>query len=199
MKKDAQSLAESAKADAKEIWNVPNVLTMLRIVLVAVFAVVFMKEYYVAAIIIFIVAALTDLLDGYIARRTGKITNFGKLMDPFADKAMLIVALICLVNKNFLPPFILVFVIVKEVVMILGALLLYSRHVVVYAKGFGKAATFVFNTGVALSILGRAFAPLYFIAEYHIDVIVLVIAIVLAVCAFAQYAYLVWKQMKAEK
>lgn len=188
------SLWNSIKKDLKDIWNVPNVLTMLRFVLVVVFAVLFAGRHYVGAVFTFLLAAATDLLDGYIARKTGTITTFGKLMDPLADKIMLIVALICMVSRGYLPSFILAFVLMKEALMIVGGLWLYEKKIVVYAKGFGKAATLVFNTAVVLSILGRAFPTFAFLNTYHVDVIAFVIAIILAICALIQYATSVYKQ-----
>ena len=180
------------KQDAKQIWNVPNVLTMLRIVMVGVFAVLFVRGLYVAAGAVFLLAALTDLVDGYIARKYNLITNFGKLMDPLADKLLLIVALICLVSHGFLPPFILVFVLVKEAIMVIGGLVLYNKNVVVYAKKFGKFASFFFNAGVVLTFLSSTFIPA--IGKYHIDIVVFAIAIVLAILALGQYIVNFWQQ-----
>ena len=192
-------MKNSIKRDTSEIWNVPNVLTMLRMALIAVFAVLFAKHQYVWAMVVFLLAAATDLLDGYIARKTDKITNFGKLMDPLADKLMLIVALICMVARGYLPLGILLFVLLKEGVMVVGGLLLYNKDVVVYAAGFGKVATFVFNAAVVISILGRAFPALSFIAAGHIDIVVFGIAILLAICAVVQYVRHFWKQLRDKK
>lgn len=180
------------KQDLKQIWNVPNVLTMLRIVMVFIFAALFINGYYVAAGVVFLLAALTDLVDGYIARKYNLITNFGKLMDPLADKLLLIVALICLTSKGFLPGFIMVFVLVKELIMVIGGLLLYKKNVVVYAKSFGKYASFFFNSGVVLTFLGKTIMPI--IDEYRVNLIVFGVAIVLAVLALLQYLFSFWKQ-----
>ena len=77
------------------VWTVPNVLTMLRLVLVPVFAVLFFRGDRKASLAVFIAASLTDLLDGYLARRLNQITDFGKLFDPLADKLMVLTALVC--------------------------------------------------------------------------------------------------------
>lgn len=180
------------KQDAKQIWNLPNILTMLRMVMVVVFAILFYRSYYIAAGVVFLLAALTDLVDGFIARKYNLITNFGKLMDPLADKLLLIVALICLVSRGFLPPFILVFVLIKEGIMVIGGAVLYNKNVVVYAKQFGKFASFFFNAGVVLTFLSSTLFPA--IGEYRINLIVFVIAIILAVLAVGQYAISFWKQ-----
>ncbi|MEG1584704.1 MAG: CDP-alcohol phosphatidyltransferase family protein, partial [Anaerovorax sp.] len=78
--------------------NLQNQLTMLRIILIPVFIVVLMLGHYYWAAAIFVVAAATDALDGHIARKYNLITNFGKLMDPLADKLLVVSALVCLVE-----------------------------------------------------------------------------------------------------
>ena len=71
-----------------KLWNVPNVLTMARIVLAIVMFCIMPFKYYVASLIIFVVAALTDFVDGWWARKFNQKTQFGRIMDPFADKAL---------------------------------------------------------------------------------------------------------------
>ena len=83
--------------------NLPNKLTMGRIFAIPVFIVVFLMGYKYAAAIIFILAALTDMLDGHIARKHNLVTNFGKLMDPLADKLLVMTSLICLVQVEYGP------------------------------------------------------------------------------------------------
>ena len=87
----------------ENIWNVPNLLTMLRMAAVVVFIVLFARGKKNAAMIVFILAAVTDVLDGYIARRFHLITSFGKLMDPLADKLMTLSALVCLTVTGYVP------------------------------------------------------------------------------------------------
>ena len=74
--------------------NLPNKLTMGRIFAIPVFIVVFLMDYRIAAAVIFILAAVTDMLDGHIARKHNLVTNFGKFMDPLADKFMVFAALL---------------------------------------------------------------------------------------------------------
>ena len=70
------------------VWNIPNALTMLRLVLIPVFVYLFWKVDRKAALVVFLVASLTDMLDGMLARKLNQITDFGKLFDPLADKVM---------------------------------------------------------------------------------------------------------------
>lgn len=136
--------------------NVPNALSLFRLILVGVFYYVFNLPDRVLALVIYLVAGATDILDGYIARKYNLITNLGKLLDPLADKLMLAVAMYCLYSIGYVPLFFLIYVIVKELAMVLAsAVILTKQHVVVYAKTIGKVSTLVFTLGVVLSF----FAP----------------------------------------
>ena len=87
-----------------KLKNIPNILSIIRIILVFVFvAVFFVADSPVWALIIFLTAGATDVVDGYLARRFNWITNLGKILDPFADKFMQCTALVCLCIKNFVP------------------------------------------------------------------------------------------------
>ncbi|MBH0201874.1 MAG: CDP-diacylglycerol--glycerol-3-phosphate 3-phosphatidyltransferase, partial [Nitrospira sp.] len=86
-----------------ESLNLPNLLTLVRILLIPVFIILFVNptpHQSLAAAIVFTVAAVTDMLDGYIARRTGQVTTLGKLLDPIADKLLVLSALILLMNVD---------------------------------------------------------------------------------------------------
>ena len=101
--------------------NLPNKLTMLRIILVPFF-VLFMSIESSAvnlfiALIIFSVASLTDMLDGKIARKYGLVTNFGKLMDPLADKLLVCSALICFVSNGQIPAWIVIVIVAREFII----------------------------------------------------------------------------------
>src|ERR1044072_4974765 len=90
---------EAWKAVGQESLNLPNVITLGRILLIRVFVSLFFApppDRSLRAAVVFVVAAVTDLLDGYIARRTGQITKLGKLLDPIADKLLVLSALILL-------------------------------------------------------------------------------------------------------
>ncbi len=78
--------------------NLPNKLTILRVLMIPLFIVVLLSGYYYVSAVIFVLAALTDALDGYIARKYNLVTNFGKIMDPLADKLLVTAALVCLVE-----------------------------------------------------------------------------------------------------
>ena len=140
------------------IWNIPNALTILRLLLVPVYVRLFDENRYIAALCVFVAASLTDLLDGYIARKYHLITAFGKLMDPLADKIMVLTVMVTLVLDGRLPGWALIVVAGKETIMVLGGwLLVKMKDIVVFSSAIGKAAQFVFCLGLALSLLQESF------------------------------------------
>ncbi len=170
----------------------PNALTGLRFILIVVFVYVFwIPKNYLAALIIFAAAAVTDWLDGYLARKYDVVTDMGKLLDPLADKLMLLAALTCLSFTRrpdggmMLPMFFLVFTIIKEFAMIIGGIYLYRKKVVVYSRFVGKLATLFFNVGIVLTFLRPYFGQSF---TFPINEALLYIAVVLAMIAFIQYA-----------
>jgi len=163
------------------LFNVPNILTMIRLVLVVVFYFVFNIPDHMLALAIFLVAGATDLLDGYIARKYDLVTDLGKLLDPLADKLLLIVALFCLYSAGYVPLVFPILATIKEVAMVVGgALLLTREHKVVYSKTIGKIAAGTFFLGVAASFFKPQIDP------YHI--VVLIVGLGLSVVAMVSYA-----------
>ena len=101
--------------------NTPNKLTMLRIILIPFFVVFLLGNFSAwskwMALAIFVIASLTDMLDGYLARRDNLVTNFGKFMDPLADKLLVCSAMICLVDMSRIPSWIVIIIIGREFVI----------------------------------------------------------------------------------
>ncbi|MBE7029927.1 MAG: CDP-alcohol phosphatidyltransferase family protein [Ruminococcaceae bacterium] len=126
--------------------NIPNILTVIRFVCIPCFIGVFFSDLPDAGLIslcIFLFAMALDVADGFIARKFDMITDLGKAMDPVADKLLVISVVTCLVMDGRIPLWFLLFVIGKELLMMLGWLILYrGRKVVVPANIFGKLATF---------------------------------------------------------
>jgi CDP-diacylglycerol--glycerol-3-phosphate 3-phosphatidyltransferase len=139
--------------------NVPNVLTMLRIVAVPVLVVALLDETPdgdVIAAAVFALAALTDGLDGYIARRRRQVTTFGTLMDPLADKLLVIAALISLVSLDRLAAWIAMVIIARELAVTALRSVAAQQGVVIAASWLGKAKTLL---QVAAIICVIAFDP----------------------------------------
>jgi len=124
--------------------NLPNKLTISRFLLtVAFLAVMFsqVKYHKTIALVLFIAAGVSDFLDGVIARRHKLITNFGILMDPLADKIMVCSAFIAFVGLNWIPAWMVVVVVARELAITGMRLLAAARNVVLPAEGFGKYKT----------------------------------------------------------
>jgi CDP-diacylglycerol--glycerol-3-phosphate 3-phosphatidyltransferase len=160
---------EPAPIDAPSSWNLPNALTMGRLLLVPVFVVVGWVGYsrpdagwQAWAALVFLVAAVTDFIDGELARRTGQVTSVGKILDPIADKALTGSALVLLSWFDMLPWWVTVVVLGREI----GVTLLrfwVIRHGVMAASRGGKLKTALQILAITLFLLplasgGRAVA-----------------------------------------
>ena len=146
--------------------NLPNFLTLLRMLMVPVVIVLFVYGKLNWALAFFLLAGLTDVLDGYLARRNHQITNFGKVMDPLADKLMLLTSLICLCVTGHIPLWVPIIIGIKECTMIAVASFLYSKDIVLPANLFGKLATVLFTIAVVLSFFSEHVAPWHTVLLY---------------------------------
>lgn len=118
--------------------HIPNALTILRFFLIPVIVMYIIQDNYILAFVFLTISGLTDVLDGFIARKFNFITNFGKLIDPLADKATQISVLTVLALQNVIPLWILVIVVLKEFAMISGASFLYGKEFVVSSRWYRK-------------------------------------------------------------
>ncbi|MGI5898614.1 MAG: CDP-alcohol phosphatidyltransferase family protein [Christensenellales bacterium] len=140
--------------------NLPNILTTIRFFLVPVFIFVYFKYEPWMALIVFILAGFTDLLDGYIARKKNLITDWGKVMDPLADKLMQVAVLFCLCIDGALPFFVLIIIVIKETIMVIGGAFLYKkRDIVVFSKIYGKIATALIFIGIVMTFFRQFLEP----------------------------------------
>lgn len=180
------------------VWNVPNALTILRLVLVPVFAVLFRSGRPKWALVVFCAASLTDMLDGQLARRLNQITDFGKLFDPLADKLMVLTALACQAMTDVpwsagFPWAAILIVLAKEVFMVAGGAFMLGKGVVVSANYFGKTATVAFMASLILSFFHR---ELEAALGCRIDLVLLWAAVGLALLAMAVYTAQAVKQIR---
>ena len=178
------NLKERIRKLFTNVWNVPNVLTMIRLLLVPVFVALFVRGHEKAALAVFIAASLTDMLDGMLARKLNQITDFGKLFDPLADKLMVLTALVCQACAGVFPWVAIIIVGCKELFMVFGGLFMLSRDVVVYSNYVGKAAQVCFIASLILSFFHRE------LAEWgtRLDLILLWITVALALLAMIIYS-----------
>jgi cardiolipin synthase (CMP-forming) len=139
-----------------------NWLTVLRIVLIPVFVLLLLYKRPGFALVVFASAALTDLLDGYVARRRGSQSRLGAFLDPMADKLLLTAAFVTLTQLRVLPPWITILVISRDVILMMGALLIHMLGGRIYPRPTwaGKAATFFQILAVLAGMLARYFRPM---------------------------------------
>lgn len=127
--------------------NLPNKLTILRICLVPVFVLLLLRgdgelaHFRIAALAVFCIASFTDFLDGQLARRWGLVTNFGKFMDPLADKLLVCSGMICLVQLGQLPAWYVIVIIAREFIISGFRLVAADNGVVIAASWWGKLKT----------------------------------------------------------
>ena len=155
---DGPDVATAPVAPQASPWNVPNALTVLRILMVPVFGWLLLTHggedagWRWWATVVFVVAIATDWVDGYLARRDGLITDFGKLMDPIADKALTGTALVGMSIVGALPWWITVVILVREVGITLMRFVVIRRGVIPASKG-GKLKTVLQALAITLLLV----------------------------------------------
>ncbi len=182
----------ATSAPTVSAWNIPNALTVLRIVLVPVFVVVLLTDdgastsMRIWAALIFAVAVATDWLDGDLARRQGLVTDFGKIADPIADKALIGAALICLSILGELAWWITVVIMVREIGVTVLRFIVIRRGVIPASRG-GKLKTTLQSLGLLLLIL-----PLSgFLSA--VGLIVIYVALLVTVVTGVDYVLQAWR------
>lgn len=184
------------------LWNIANILTMLRLVLVPVFVWLFLQgnsASRLAATIVFLVAAITDRLDGQLARSRNLITNFGKIADPIADKALVVSALILLAWAGNMPWWVTIVIIVRELGITLLRFVMIRRSVMAASKG-GKLKTvlqMVFIVGLLMPwplipFLGETGV----VALQMTSLVIMYAALAVTVVTGIQYCVDAWKIAK---
>ena len=167
--------------------NLPNKLTLIRVLLIPVFVVFLYLPYTatrVIALVIFIAASLTDTADGFIARRYQLITNFGKFMDPPADKLLVCAALICLVRTGDIPARIVIIIISREFIISGFRLIAADNGLVIAASWWGKIKTVCQMVMIAFLI-----APLRGNTMMRIRTVLIYASLVLTVLSLLDYLY----------
>ena len=165
--------------------NLPNKLTVLRVILVPFFVVFLLlskttESMKWIALVLFIVASLTDFLDGYLARSRNLVTTFGKFMDPLADKVLTISGMICLIELGRIPSWIVVIIVAREFI-ISGFRLIATEHgIVIAANYWGKWKTTFQMIMIILMIVNIP-------ALKMVTAIVMWVALILTIVSLATY------------
>ena len=168
--------------------NLPNKLTTLRVIMIPFFVFFLLwqngenRTFRMIALALFIIASLTDLLDGKIARKYNLVTNFGKFMDPLADKLLVCSALICLIELNALPAWMVIVIISREFIISGFRLIASDNGGVIAASYWGKFKTTFQMVSVVLLILDIP-------ALAFVTTICVWIALLLTIVSLVDYIY----------
>ena len=162
--------------------NLPNKLTIARIICTPVFIVLYAFGLYIPAFIVFLAASLTDLLDGRIARRCGLVTNFGKIMDPLADKILVYSAFCMIIDKGLMPGWMLIIILAREFAVSGMRTVAASEGKVIAAGMSGKIKTVLQMVAVHFLILSSFHKVIYICGE-----VLLWASLVMTVVSGAEY------------
>lgn len=187
------------------IKHVPNILTICRLIFIPFIILSVYNNNYILAIILFTISSISDILDGIIARKLNLVSNFGKLMDPVADKLTQISIILILSLKKIIPLWILIALTIKEFIMVLGGLFLYKkRDVVVSSKWYGKLTTVLIYMAVVSSFMIKQIPELGFKFSFlwhnvTFDMVIYEIAIAFAVFSLFKYIHFFGKDILSQK
>ncbi len=171
--------------------NIPTLLTLSRIFVIPLFILV--TPYHpVWGCIIFGLASLTDFLDGFLARRLGQITKFGVILDPIADKFLVISALILLVDMGRLSVWLAVIIIVREFLITALRSVALSKNIIIKAEAGGKLKTVAQISGILCIVLDDS---LFGFDLYHVGIILIWLSVILAILSGVQYTLGFWKRI----
>ena len=185
--------------------NIPNALTIVRFILIPLIVYYILTGQYIAGFIVLTISGLTDVLDGFIARKFNFITNFGKLIDPLADKATQIAVLASLTFKGIVPLWILMIVFIKEILMVSGASFLYGKKLVVSSRWYGKLATVLFYIAIVSSLFIEYYnttinplSPIYGFDDYiyYLAIATTIFSLIMYFRQFYQQGYLKKENLK---
>jgi CDP-diacylglycerol--glycerol-3-phosphate 3-phosphatidyltransferase len=171
--------------------NLPTIITLSRIILIPFFLLTAPDRPFLGALI-FGVASVTDFLDGYLARKKGQITKFGIILDPIADKFLVISALILLVDMARLSAWIAIVIIVREFLVTGLRAVALSRDIVIPAELGGKLKTFSQITSILCLIISM---NIFGIDLYDVGTVFIWIAMLLSIISGVQYTVSFWKKV----
>ncbi|MCF8008668.1 MAG: CDP-alcohol phosphatidyltransferase family protein [Halanaerobiales bacterium] len=135
-------------------FNYANALTIIRLLLIPVYLYFFLTGEYVISGIFFSISGLTDFFDGYLARKYNMVTDFGRLLDPLADKLTIISILTVLIYMNLIPKVITITLLVREVIVLSGSATMYvTGRDIVMPSHLGKSSAFLLYLAIAASLL----------------------------------------------
>lgn len=170
-------------------FNLPIFLTLSRIVVIPLFILI-AETYPLWGALVFAVASFTDLIDGYLARRSGQVTKFGIIFDPIADKFLVISALILLVEMGKVSVWIATIIIAREFLITGIRVVALSKDIVIKAEIAGKLKTTIQFIAIIFLVIGRSIPPSYIggIDLFDVGGILIWIAVILGIASGIQYS-----------
>lgn len=174
-----------------QLVNIPTVITLSRILLIPVFILVATRDPLLGAGV-FAIASATDLLDGYIARRQGQITKLGILLDPLADKLLVISALILLVDMEIVPAWIAIIIILREFLVTGLRIVALSRNIMIPAESGGKIKTAAQVSSILILLIDRT--PIS-MDLYGVGITFLSLAMIIGIVSGVRYFVLFWEKL----
>ena len=141
--------------------NLPNKLTLLRICLIPVFVILMLSKvsnFFLISCVIFIIASITDFLDGKIARKYNLVTDFGKFMDPLADKLLVLSALICMIEYDLVAGWMVIIIVARELTVSILRAIAADNGKVIAASGGGKIKTTSQMIAIILLLIGANYS-----------------------------------------
>lgn len=184
-----------SEATVEDTFNLPNSLTILRILMVPIYVILFLEPTVsrsIAAAVVFGLAALTDLLDGYLARRRGQVTQVGQLLDPIADKFLVISGLILLVQFQRIEAWIAIAFIVRDLGITGIRAIAASKGLIIAAGQFGKYKVVLQIIGIILLTLEGALV-LPFVDFHSLGTGLLYFALMFSIVSAGQYVWEFWQ------
>lgn len=171
--------------------NVPTIITFSRILLIPIFILVVSTRPLLGTVI-FLVAVLTDTFDGYLARKSKQVTKLGVLLDPLADKLLVISALVVLVDMGFIEAWIAIVIIAREFIVTGLRIVALSKDMVIPAEMGGKIKTIAQFTSLIILLIDRSIVGLDL---YNLGYYLLLLAMLVGITSGIQYFALFWKRL----
>ncbi|MCK5286360.1 MAG: CDP-diacylglycerol--glycerol-3-phosphate 3-phosphatidyltransferase [Thermodesulfovibrionia bacterium] len=171
--------------------NIPIIITFSRILLIPIFILVVSTKPLLGTII-FLLAILTDIFDGYIARKSKQVTKLGMLLDPLADKLLTISALIVLVDMGFIEAWIAIVIIAREFIVTGLRIVALSKDIIIPAEMGGKIKTTAQFVSIVILLLDRSLVSLDL---YTMGIALLWFAMLVGIASGIQYFVLFWKRL----
>ena len=185
----------------KGFWNVPNMLSLFRLLLVPALIITYFcvpGTNHVVALVIFLVASITDFVDGIIARATNQITPIGTVLDPFADKLLKIATLVCFCIDGVLPVWLVVLLIFIDLAMIIAGVCLFKKQITIPSNIIGKSGTMIVSIGLVMCFLPQTFGSWgYYIL--CLGLLIIVVSVIVYVAMNAKNVFSTIKQQKQNK